>query len=276
MIWGLLNEERISASPNVKGVVCEICRTELITKCGVVKSWHFAHKSNKDCDDWYEPESEWHLKWKNEFTKDEQEVIIENHRADIKCKGIIIELQNSSISPDDICDREKFYGNMIWLLNGETLAKNIELRSKTEYISFSWKNPPQSWFYSDKKSYIDLTQKVTELKENIFDTQEKLGIVYNKLKELIGANPNEFDFNEYKYSFKNKTEHDSEVLKFYNEWCVLSEKLRELHKQDIIFNGQEIFMIKKLYKNIPCGGWGYLISKEDFLKRLKGEDNGKG
>jgi len=31
----------------------------------------------------------------------------------------------------------------------------------------------------------------------------------------------------------------------------------------------KLFFIKKIYHNIPCGGWGILINKEDFLKQFK-------
>ena len=33
--------------------------------------------------------------------------------------------------------------------------------------------------------------------------------------------------------------------------------------------GVEIFHIKKIYPNIPCGGWGEIITKEEFLKKFK-------
>jgi len=26
--------------------------------------------------------------------------------------------------------------------------------------------------------------------------------------------------------------------------------------------------IKKIYNNIPCGGFGYFLSKEEFLKKI--------
>jgi hypothetical protein len=29
-----------------------------------------------------------------------------------------------------------------------------------------------------------------------------------------------------------------------------------------------IFLVKKLYKKCPCGGWGVLLTKEEFLNRV--------
>jgi len=204
MIWAIKNNNRIKATPK-EIAFCPICHEEVIAKCGSIKIWHWSHKSLKDCDNWAEPESEWHINWKNQFPKEQQEIVItkggdvkradnfnlliKSHRADIKTmKGLIIELQNSQLSSDKIIEREMFYQNMIWILNGEKLCKGLELRFKKGIITFRWKNPPKSWWVAKKPIYIDLV------------------------------------------------------------------------KDELIFS------IKKLYPNIPCGGWGIILTKEQFLK----------
>ncbi len=192
MIWATNKYKegiRKLASPQEKGF-CPSCGEEVISKCGEIKIWHWAHKSNFECDDWYEPESKWHIDWKNNFSKERQEIIIGKHRADIKTKkGIVIELQNSFISSQNIEEREEFYGNMIWLINGETLCNGIELRKRKDIVTFRWKHPPKSWWNAFKPIYIDF--------------------------------------------------------------------------------GTIIFQVKRIYPNIPCGGWGELITKEEFLKRFR-------
>ncbi len=263
MIWAIKNNERIKAKPN-ETASCPICKTNVIPKCGVVKSWHWAHKSLEECDLWFEPESKWHVDWKDEFPDENQEVIIENHRADIKTNKGVIELQNSPISPDDICDREKFYGNMIWLLNGKTLGKNLNILNKTEYFTFGWKNPPQSFFYTDKPIYIDIHSFINDLDDSINDNTQKIQIIYDKLEELIKESPNQFDFNQIKYEL-NKSDEDQEIINLYEEWSRLSNESRSFDKEREKFGNKTIFFIKKLYKKIPCGGWGYMIKKEDFL-----------
>jgi hypothetical protein len=116
---------------------------------------------------------------------------------------------------------------MIWVLNGTSLCNGLELRKKKqkiscnpeengafldydyrgrvnsfckhtgkEIITFRWKHPPKSWWFSNKQIYIDLAN-------------------------LYGDNKN------------------------------------------------NLFLIKKIYKKIPCGGWGEIISKEDFLNGFK-------
>jgi len=152
MIWGLSNNKKIKAYPNGKSI-CPLCKNKLVAKCGDIKIWHWAHKSKKDCDPWYKGESPWHIKWKEYFPKECQEVIIKNHRADIKTKeGLIIELQSSNISSEEIQKREEFYKNMIWILNGETIAKNFVPYK----LRYKWKWFPQSLHAIKKDVYIDL------------------------------------------------------------------------------------------------------------------------
>lgn len=158
MIWARRNSERVKALKTGEKASCPLCSKQVIPKCGEIKIWHWAHKIDFECDSFGEPESEWHLNWKNKFLKEQQEVAIKNHIADIKNKnGLIIELQNSPISPYNIREREEFYGKMIWLLNGKTLAKNLELRQKSYGLSFRWKWFPKSWEVAKKPIYIDFS-----------------------------------------------------------------------------------------------------------------------
>ena len=101
MIWACNKYPRgirTRATP-LRKAYCPLCNSEVISKCGKIKIWHWGHKKNSECDSFKEPETEWHLKWKNYFPKEYQEVIIENHRADIKTKkGLIRRSKRVKIS----------------------------------------------------------------------------------------------------------------------------------------------------------------------------------
>ena len=101
----LKNNKRVEASPG-QTASCPVCGDDVVSKCGQVKVWHWAHKS-ADCDHWSEPESEWHKNWKNKFPIQWQEVVIGKHRADIKTPSKVIEIQASSISSSEIIERER-------------------------------------------------------------------------------------------------------------------------------------------------------------------------
>ena len=99
--------------------------------------WHWAHSSKKHCDSWWENEGEWHRKWKNYFPEECQEIRMQDkkteefHIADIQLKnGLVIELQNSAISIDEMRSRENFYENMIWIVNAEKFKRNIKIGHK--------------------------------------------------------------------------------------------------------------------------------------------------
>lgn len=233
----LFNKERIKPTPNFHGAICQLCNEIVIAKCGKIKQWHWSHKADNDCDSFGEGETDWHINWKNEFPKEMQEIVIEKyipsssgdsggmekHRADIRNKnGTVIELQNSSISSDDIKEREQFYGDMIWLINGNTFAKGLDLRCKDnpDIFTFRWKHPPKSWWFAEKQIYIDLTSEIE---------------YYKSLQKKY--NNNEIFLHE---------------IKLYTE--------------------RPIFQLKKIYKNIPCGGYGYLITKKEFLKTYRGKN----
>ena len=115
------SNERIVATPHAKGV-CPLCKGPMIPKCGHIKIDHWAHKSVKNCDSWWEPESEWHRQWKNLVHEDFREVVIEKegvkHITDVQLpSGIIVEFQKSPLPIDERLKREKFYEKMLWVIH---------------------------------------------------------------------------------------------------------------------------------------------------------------
>lgn len=132
MKFSLVNGELKEPFKGGKGI-CPCCNGETIAKCGKVQIHHWAHRDLSECDKWWDSETDWHRKWKNIFPKEWQEVIHfdkvtnEKHIADIKTnKGLVIELQNSPISLDELKSRELFYNKMIWIVNAKEFKKNIK------------------------------------------------------------------------------------------------------------------------------------------------------
>lgn len=104
----------------------------LIAKCGEIKSHHWARKT-KIKDSWYEPETDWHLRWKSLFPARDTEQVVEvdgeRHRMDartkINGKWYVVEFQNSPISPEEVRQRNEGYKKagyekVIWVWNGAT------------------------------------------------------------------------------------------------------------------------------------------------------------
>lgn len=131
MKFAIVDGNRVEASKGAKGF-CQSCGAEMIAKCGEFKINHWAHKKIHQCDTWWETETEWHREWKGNFPIEWQEVIQfdsftnEKHIADVRTdKGLVIEFQHSHINPIERRQREDFYKNMIWIVDGTRLQRDI-------------------------------------------------------------------------------------------------------------------------------------------------------
>ena len=158
------NQRYARATPGKTGH-CPACGEGLIPKCGAINVWHWSHKA-RDCDSWYEPETDWHLGWKGLVRPSRCEVVIElfetKHRADILANNDeVIELQHSPISADGIWLRETFYQNMVWVIDAQPFIKNIaftevEPQEGRPYYRFKWKWPRKTLLSITKPHYWDL------------------------------------------------------------------------------------------------------------------------
>jgi hypothetical protein len=93
---------------------------------------HWAHDAKDDCDPWSEPIGPWHLWWQNLVRMDFVEVAKGPHRADIVGNGdVVVELQHSSISAEDIEAREAYYGSMVWLFDATHRFASVNLGGRS-------------------------------------------------------------------------------------------------------------------------------------------------
>jgi hypothetical protein len=121
--FALVNGDKAEATKGAKGF-CPSCGAELIAKCGEVKVNHWAHKGSRNCDPWWENETDWHRSWKGNFPVDWQEVIHfdgsgEKHIADVKTQtGYVLEFQHSYLDPEERRSRNAFYPKLVWIVDG--------------------------------------------------------------------------------------------------------------------------------------------------------------
>ncbi len=136
MQYSIINGKKLEAQPNLIGT-CICCDKPTYSACGNFNTWHWRHKNKKECDNWWEPETEWHRKWKSNFPENWREVVHfdsqtgEKHIADIKTnKGVVLEFQNSPITFEEVISRELFYKKLIWIINGNKFKNNFEFGYK--------------------------------------------------------------------------------------------------------------------------------------------------
>jgi competence CoiA-like predicted nuclease len=146
---------------------CAICKCEVVARCGEIMSWHWAHLSGRDCDPWAEHLTEWHIKWQDYLrtyrAADIEVPIIRNgaaHRADVVMPdGTIIELQHSAITPEQIREREEFYGpKFAWVFDTRDAYEQdrFQPRKKNGKDTFRWKQPRKSIAFCKRKVFLDL------------------------------------------------------------------------------------------------------------------------
>lgn len=129
MKFALVEGRRVEAQRKLSGE-CPSCGSAMVAKCGERRVRHWAHHGTRQCDPWWENETEWHRGWKNNFPIDWQEVIHraengERHIADVKTThGRVIEFQHSYLDPKERRDREGFYGSIVWVVNGLRRARD--------------------------------------------------------------------------------------------------------------------------------------------------------
>ncbi len=132
MQLALVGSKRVEAFPGGRGQ-CPTCGAAMVAKCGPRILHHWAHAGRRNCDPWWENETEWHREWKNLFPAACREISHtapdgEIHRADVMTQtGIYIEVQHSAMTDAERISREAFYKNLIWVIDGQGFRSNFDV-----------------------------------------------------------------------------------------------------------------------------------------------------
>jgi hypothetical protein len=132
MQLAIVDGGRVEAFPAGQGS-CPTCGAAMVAKCGPRIVHHWAHAGRRNCDPWWENETDWHRDWKNHFPLECREVSHtapdgEVHRADVKTQtGIYVEIQHSAMTDEERLSRETFYQNLVWVVDGRSFRKNFAL-----------------------------------------------------------------------------------------------------------------------------------------------------
>jgi competence protein CoiA len=193
MQYALVDNERKEAFIKGKGI-CELCGSILIAKCGPKTIHHWAHYKIRNCDPWWENETEWHREWKNKFSEESREISHispegEIHRADIKTNtGIYIEVQHSNISDAERKSREEFYKNLVWIVDGRSFKQNFDIyHMLPDPVSkvaedIVWKKAARHMEGANYGVFLRLSENPTETKASL-----QYGLVhsYDKIRNEI-------------------------------------------------------------------------------------------
>ena len=145
------------ATPRATGW-CPGCSGDLVTKCGEINIWHWAHRPDASCDWDTGKMSEWHIEWQEYFDENKREVKVETNgkrrMADVITQdGTVLEFQHSSISAETIKDREAHYKKMLWVFDASDLPDDRFI-PRGRYAE--WKHPRKSWLTTEVEAFYDL------------------------------------------------------------------------------------------------------------------------
>lgn len=281
------NMIRIRPTFSGQKAICPLCNGTLIGKCGEIYVKHWQHHQSRNCDPWKEHETPWHRMWKAKFPDHWQEIIIEykseKHIADIKTPaGLVIEFQNSFISSSTINVREKFYENMVWVVNAKTFKSNLKLRSMVNSVLRT----------IDQDSKQELTLLNDAYEKNLKSTAREIEIIEKESNFKYDS----LKFTHMKLDKLNELLSDKDVFSksVIDKWCKgqfywndftndITNSLRSANKSqlyeiqsainninaEIIINEQKLFEIYELenfeidgkqfkfiqYENIPSSSY---------------------
>lgn len=130
---------------------CPVCGNPVILRSGLLNIDHFAHLANECEDRWNYDMSEWHIKMQEFFPVENREVVIKHngvtHRADILVGKTVIEMQHSTISAEEFCERNEFFKSLgyrvAWVFDvrDKKDAGNIQYLDDDTTTKFKWNHP---------------------------------------------------------------------------------------------------------------------------------------
>lgn len=190
MKYSNVDGKRTEAYPRGRGV-CPACGGTTTAKCGRFVVWHWAHDALTSCDRWSEPETKWHRAWKNRFPEAWQEVALfddaltECHIADVKTQaGLVLEFQRSTVHPDEVDARERFYGRMVWVIDGSRAEfdvinfRNMRSNIKDGLVKFEWYSRSKLFhrWHREVPVFIDFGPREGFWRILRFDSHSRVGV----------------------------------------------------------------------------------------------------
>lgn len=133
-----------------KNLICKNAHP-LIAKRGNVLKHHFAHYQNTACSN----KTDWHCRWQELFENVEIPFLNSKHIADIVHNGMVIEIQHSNISQNDILSREETYNDMIWIFDVKNSVTGTEFVCRDDTGKCILKLNRKCLFQTSKPTYYD-------------------------------------------------------------------------------------------------------------------------
>lgn len=163
----------IEATPGAR-TTCHACGRTLIARCGEIYVNHWAHESGSSCDDWTEPDTDWHLEWKQALPKEWVDQVVERDGSRrfvdaLLPDGTGVLFRRRRPSPEETRKREAFFGaeNVIWVFDtrdAKSRFVGVKERDKSNEFEFRWRHARKSVAYPEGYIYLDFGPRLLMLK----------------------------------------------------------------------------------------------------------------
>ncbi|WEV45602.1 competence protein CoiA family protein [Streptococcaceae bacterium ESL0687] len=183
-----------------KSFFCPHCHSSLIFKNGPVKNAHFAHKSLKECNFYWENESQEHLGLKKSlyawFSKDNQ-AQVEFYLPEIKQiadimveERLAIEIQCSSLSLERLRERTSSYQEIgvtvIWILGQRLHLRNKLTELKENFLYFSSNIGFYYWELDYEGSFLRINYLIhVDIKGRVIYRSQKFPFGRGNLMQIL-------------------------------------------------------------------------------------------
>jgi len=217
--------------------------------------------------------TEWHWRWQEEVPEYCREFTIGPHRADILAiPGFVVELQHSSISPEEIAERERFYQKMVWVFDAReaygdgarerSQENNNRVDTATKQLLLKHGGEPCDSCpagYSLTLSFADPAREKAWRIQACIDSE----LSRNNLRHWW-PDPRLF-FN------KDKGGGKGNYRTF--RWMHPRKTIATCTKPVLLdLGGDGLLFLGRMYPDAPCGGWGLLTSRAEFVAAINGQN----
>lgn len=285
---GIISKERLHISAYTPAlhrgrIACPGCDSDLDAKRGDINVHHFAHKAGAKCDPWRQGMTEWHRSWQELWDAERNEVRMERdgvvHIADVvTTDGMVVELQHSDLSREDVLAREAFYGNMTWVFDGGDTSRVI-LRGRN-FIVYTL--PHNGWAWTRKPALLDTPWGLYRL---MYQRLSNPRVVLGKLTTLeeAGIVPDRMRFPFYTKDARVPPTHPDMVFKDSPSWsaygpidCYISCKNHHDRLPSFTFCGYNSDRVNHLTPWLFSYSGSYILFKRSELWLSKVDELGSG
>jgi competence CoiA-like predicted nuclease len=199
----------------------------------------------------------------------------ETHRADIcTSEKIVIEIQNSPITADEIYTRECFYDKLIWVINSSKFKHNIFFKS-FQNVENQVRRFWDSTIINDK-TFMIVSLPVNDFNDQILKSLKECNYQELSDKKWIKRPPNS-------YSYKLDDKVYQAISNHILDWDITNRAYEKklggcsfrwknfrkswLYAENIFIdlNNDYLFHIKSLHEN--GRGYGKFVEKRYFVER---------